>query len=85
MVDRIDVKVSDVHRVLLRDQGGWASIVPGSFNYVYGSMVTAEDVYIAEFAMYVFEDEQGERFCVPIEAVLAMQRHAAEPEIPEEG
>jgi hypothetical protein len=81
-----NIKINEVHRVLIKDAGGWMDIVPGTFNFVWGSLVTAQDEYITQSGMYVFETQDGERYSVPAECLMGLQRHAVvvEPPIEEE-
>jgi hypothetical protein len=72
MTDRVEVQVSRVHRILLRDQGGWIDIVPGSLNFVYVSLWALQE-YLQEFGSYTFTTENGQIFHIPAEAMIGLQ------------
>jgi hypothetical protein len=85
MTDRPQVITSDIHKVLIRDTGGWMDIVPGSLNFVY--VVLLEPVtlrYLYEFGSYTFITADDQIYHIPADAVIGMQLNPPVVEEPED-
>lgn len=74
MANRVSVNTADVHKLLVRDQGGWMDIVPGSLKFVYVSLLEAgTGTYLQEFGSYMFTTQDEQIFHIPAEAMIGLQ------------